>query len=72
MNEIKTLGYQAELMSRNRLNMTRKIPNYKIEDYPVFERFMPVDDFKSFKKQFLRLKLRSVYDLFYDKLIADY
>lgn len=72
MNEIKTLGYQAALMSRNRLNMTSKIPNYKVEDYPVFERFMPVDDFKSFTKQFFRLKLRSVYDSVYDKLIVDY
>lgn len=62
MNALRTNGYQAALMSRSRINVSYNMLKKTLHSFPIFERFMPVDDFKLFKKQFLGLKIRGLYN----------
>ncbi len=60
MKWLRSNGYEAALMSRSRINLSYKMFNKTLHNFPILERFMPVDDFNLFKKQFLKTKIRSL------------
>lgn len=53
-------GYVAALMSRSRINLSHKMFNNKLHNFPILERFMPVDDLALFQQQFFGLKVREL------------